>query len=568
MKKKIILFLAIALCLCATNKAMSQVVGTGATGDCTWTLTGTSGNYTLTISGNGAMEDYTYGQSPWYSYRSSIKTIDIQQGVTSIGDYTFFNCNVVSSVTIPNSVTIIGEWGFRGCDGLTSITIPNSVTHIGYGAFYWCTGLTSVSIPSSVTYIGYSAFGWCFSLLNIDIDANNMHYSSLDGVLFNKSQDTLIQYPVGRAGSYIVPNSVITIGSTAFSGSSNLTSVTIPNSVTSIEGAAFSDCDSLTSIDVGASVTSIGPEAFARCYNLVSAIISPSVITIEPYAFADCNSLTSVTMGNSVKIIGDAAFTRCPSLLSVTIPNSVTSIEDRAFSDCDSLTSVTMGNSVETIGDWAFYNCTELTEIYIKAKTPPQIEANTFGEVPANIPVHVPCGMATAYQSAADWDYFSNYMDDLLSILTVESNDSAMGTANVIQANTCTDDTAIIDATANPDYHFVQWNDGNTDNPRTVTITEDTIFIAEFELVVGISKIDAPAVAVYPNPAIDNITVTLPESVAQAVFTLYDMQGRVLMHQSVDSGDAVSIGGIAAGMYIYNVTTEKGSYKGKLEVNQ
>ncbi|MCW5551308.1 MAG: leucine-rich repeat domain-containing protein [Verrucomicrobiae bacterium] len=150
--------------------------------------------------------------------------------VVSIGDLAFFECTSLTSVTIPNSVTSIGAWAFFSCTNLTSVMIPNSVTSIGPRAFS-STSQTSVMIPASVTNIGSLAF-FSVGLTNISVDAANAVYSSLDGVLFNKAQTTLIQFPNGRGGSYAIPNTVTNIGAYAFQGCSSLTSVVIPGSVT------------------------------------------------------------------------------------------------------------------------------------------------------------------------------------------------------------------------------------------------------------------------------------------------------------------------------------------------
>ena len=151
---------------------------------------------------------------------------------------------IIGVVTIPGSVTSISDAAFYGCTGLTAVTIPGSVTSIGGGAFSGCTGLTSVTIPSSVTSIGYAAFYGCTGLTAITVDAGNPSYSSNAGVLYNKSQTTLIQCPGG------------------------LTSVTIPSSVTSIGGGAFSVCTGLTSVTIPSSVTSIGDDVFSNCSGL------------------------------------------------------------------------------------------------------------------------------------------------------------------------------------------------------------------------------------------------------------------------------------------------------------
>ena len=156
-------------------------------------------------------------------------------------------------MTIPThinglTVTTIGEDAFAFDNSLTSVTIPNSVTSIGGFAFYECFDLMSVTIPSSVTSIGELAFGVCTNLMSITVDASNPAYSSMSGVLFDKAQATLLQFPGGLGGSYTIPNSVTSIGGGAFFGCGSLTIVTIGNGVTSIGLGAFESCTSLTSV--------------------------------------------------------------------------------------------------------------------------------------------------------------------------------------------------------------------------------------------------------------------------------------------------------------------------------
>jgi len=191
--------------------------------------------------------------------------------VTNVGDGAFGGCGSLTNVILGNSVTSIGDRAFYSCFRLTSVTIGNSVASIGSQAFYQCISLSSVAIPSSVTSIGLVAFGFCTSLTAITVDALNSHYSSLDGVLFNKSQTTLIECPRGKAGNYTVPNSVTSIGVAAFADCTSLASVTIPNGVTNIGAFAFQDCFSLTNVTLGSGVASIGYQAFRNCYSLAGA---------------------------------------------------------------------------------------------------------------------------------------------------------------------------------------------------------------------------------------------------------------------------------------------------------
>ena len=172
------------------------------------------------------------------------------------------------------TVTSIGTSAFFDCSSLTSVTIPNSVISIGSTAFDYCSGLTSVTIGNGVTSIGNGAFNWCNNLTAITVDALNADYSSVDGVLFDKSTNTLIECPEGITGSY-----------------------TIPNSVTSIANLAFDLCNSLTSVTIGTNVTSIGDDAFDYCDRLTAITVdtnNPAYSSVNGVLF-DKNQITLVT---------------------------------------------------------------------------------------------------------------------------------------------------------------------------------------------------------------------------------------------------------------------------------
>jgi hypothetical protein len=149
----------------------------------------------------------------------------VPDSVTSLGDGSFSGCTGLASVTVPKGVTTIGEWAFSGCTNLASIMIPPSVTSIGAWAFYGCASLADVTIPASVTSSGSNALRGCAGLTTIMVDAGNLFYSSLDGVLFDKNQMSLLRCPEGRTGTYTIPNSVNSIGGVAFAGCTGLTEI-------------------------------------------------------------------------------------------------------------------------------------------------------------------------------------------------------------------------------------------------------------------------------------------------------------------------------------------------------
>ena len=311
-------------------------------------------------------------------------TYTTNNGTITISGYTGSGGSVAIPAIINGlPVTSIGDYAFNACASLTSVMIGTNVTIIGDWAFYECTNLTGVTIGNSVTSIGKDVFANCASLTAITVDPNNPVYSSVNGVLFDKGQTTLIACPNGLTGNYTIPNSVISIGAYAFA-TCRLTSVTIDNSVTNIGDYAFIFCTNLTSVTIGNNVTSIGYAAFVNCIRLTSVTIPDSVTSLGGLAFGACTSLTNVMIPNSVTSLGGLAFEACTSLTSVTIPDSVSSIGLQAFFKCASLTNATIGDGVtnvgnnvflfsgltsvtigSNIGDQMFYNCTKLTSVTI-----------------------------------------------------------------------------------------------------------------------------------------------------------------------------------------------------------
>ena len=400
-----------------TNNGALTITGyTGAGGDVT--IPDTTNGLPVTGIGNGAFQG-----------KSSLTNVTISTNVTTIGQSAFSNCANLLGVTIPNTVasignsafafctslwdvtlsdglTSIGYFAFSDCTSLTNVTIPNSVTSIGYSAFFDCTSLTNVIISTNVTSLGPGAFSACTNLSAITVDALNPVYRSVDGILFNQSLTTFLQYPAGKTeNDYPIPDSVTNLGSSAFNTCLNLTNVTIPNSVTLIGASAFFDCRRLGAITVAAlnpvyrstdgvlfnqeqttliqcpggksgsytvpdGVTNIGNVAFYYCSSLANITLPDSVTIIGSQAFAECTELARITIPNRVTSIGAGAFQGCTFLGSVTLPNSVTNIGNNAFDACVQLKNVTIPASVTSIGSRAFNFCINLKGVFFAGNAP------------------------------------------------------------------------------------------------------------------------------------------------------------------------------------------------------
>lgn len=365
-------------------------------------------------------------------------------GVISIGKKAFANCTSINSIFIPDAVTSIGEAAFQGCSSISNLQIGSGITSIADSTFYGCSSIGSITIPSGVTSIGNSAFKGCVA-----------------------------------ANSLSLGMGVIHVGNNAFSECDNILTANI--NAQYIGKEAFANCDRLVTVTLGDSVNTLSRGAFKGCFRLQNFTFGNGIDTIPSGIFSGCVRLENMQLGGGIRHIGDSAFYNCSLIHDIVLPEGLTSIGNYAFYGCSGISGMLeFPSTISTIGNNAFRSIGSVNRIRMNGTTPPTIYANTFYSVSNSTPVEVPCGSVLNYYTTNYWENFSNIVEAPPFRLNVTSNNTVMGTATVTQQPTCTNHTALIQASANSGYHFLQWNDGNTGNPRQLQLTSDTAFEAVF----------------------------------------------------------------------------------------
>ncbi len=410
MKKQFLRLIGLLLCLSVllSNTVIlvasaEQVSGTcGAEGDnLTWELDTDTGE--LTISGSGAMEDYSLSTaSPWYSYRSSIKTVNISDGVTNIGDYTFYECKNLMNIEIPIGITSIGNFAFRGCGSLTEIEIPMGVTRIGSTAFSRCSSLLDIRIPTSVTWIGPYAFNECNRLTNIEIPTSVTWIGSHafsecscltnieipisvksigNGAFFGCNNLSYIAVAQGNAVYHSIDNCLIETAAKVLIAGCKNSKIPTDGSVTSIGDYAFSGFTDETSLTLPEGLTSVGIHAFEGCTGLTSLVLPKGLTSIGNFAFRGCTGLTSLTFPEGLTSIGNSAFSRCTGLMNLTFPDGLISIGTNAFTSCADLSVLTFLSPTTTIGNFSYAISTTSTTIYGYAGSTAEAFATQYNHI-------------------------------------------------------------------------------------------------------------------------------------------------------------------------------------------
>ncbi|MDD3162074.1 MAG: leucine-rich repeat domain-containing protein [Bacteroidales bacterium] len=390
---------------------------------------------------------------------SGLTSVSIPDSVTSIGSYAFSGCKALTSIELPDSLTTIGEYAFFECKSLNSIFIPASVTYIGVDAFtdckalikfgvaedniffssvsgvlfsknkdtllvypnakatmydipdgtkaikneafVRCVNLATVSLPATLTSVGDFAFSGCDALTQFVVANENSFFSTVDGVLFSKNEDTLRAYPNAKATNYDIPTGTTAIGKTAFCEMNSLTAVHIPSTVVWIGEGAFAYSKLLSSVNLPSGITSL-----------------------EVATFFDCSGLKEMVIPSSVTLIGGLSFYGCSSLASIDIPEGVTTIMYGALYECSALTSLVIPASVDSIEEAAFYDCMGLKEVHVRRMEPVTVDEYLFGNLDYDsCTLYVRTGSKAAYDSAYVWNWFGRIIEEsVVSVKGTESN--------------------------------------------------------------------------------------------------------------------------------------------------
>lgn len=449
-----------------------------------------------------------------------LKHITLPSTITQIKSNTFNGCIVLQGMVLPDMVTTIEEGVFRGDSLLLSVFLPNSVQNIGERCFHGCKSLKEIVIPDSCN-VGFDAFGQCDSITSVTIGSHvnfqikkvTHYYQSStqyeDASLFSDSPIRYLYYNCGMIREYSYYGNYYDIIN-KLGIVDSIRTIVLGDSVVSIgdvhnehdgygytgRGSTYESCNKLDTLIIGSGVTNIQNIRYKGKYlkyncpvninsgaNVETLVIGDNVSSIEATTTSlNCShcigfpKVRNVQIGNGVQNIPPLAFAGCDSLRVVSIGSGVEIIGGNAFYDCDNLKLITMGSGVDSVGSNAFYHCMKLDTIIALPNAAPVLASAAFAITKPNKKVIVPCN--SNYDSVWGTTGFV-YITGGFS-LTLASNNDSWGSATFVQSVDC-EQTAIIEATPTLGHVFLQWSDGNTDNPRTITLSQNTALTAVFE---------------------------------------------------------------------------------------
>ena len=337
---------------------------TGVCGDdLTWSL-----DYfgKLTISGTGEMYSYSRyedGQSPWRVYADDIKTVVMEEGVTTVGGFAFYGCGSLTSVVLPDSLTTIGESAFRECGELTNVDFPASLTTVSGYAFMNCYKLAAADLGANIQTIGNSAFYNCSTLAEVNLG------EALIGI------DTLAFSGCESLTEVSMPDTVTALGSDVFSGCSALTTAKLSNGLVNLPAYTFNDCVSLVEVTMPEYLATVGERAFYNCANLESIDLPFSLIAIDTDAFGHCVKLHDIQFPTALSYVGYFAFNGCTSLGNMEFPPNLTYFTGGMFYDCTGLTEITFPEGTIYVDDDTFAGCTNVKKIVFTGSLPTILSA-------------------------------------------------------------------------------------------------------------------------------------------------------------------------------------------------
>lgn len=391
MKKKVLISFIALVCLvfCLSMISANAEVITGECGEnALYSLNTETG--VMTISGEGKMKDYSWGYTPWEYDKKYIKSVVIEEGITTVGAYAFMECPQLTTISLPDGLEEIKDSAFYYSSKIQDFTIPDSVKLIETGAFIGCGELTEIIIPDNVEEIGDSAFSGCMKVEKVVLGEK---LEIIDDYAFSSLKITEL----------VIPDSVTYIGKEAFSGCSSLKEVTIGEKVNYLGSGIFNSSRNLEKITWKAKAAGDSYSGSNLFYTekKVTLVITDNVEKIPAYCFESLLGMwiTDMTVGKNVNTIGNSAFKSAridtvnindlaawceikfgddnsnPVKMAtkfyidgkvvedLVVPEGVKKIENYAFYCCTALKTVTIPDSVETIGDYAFAFCKGMTDL-------------------------------------------------------------------------------------------------------------------------------------------------------------------------------------------------------------